>query len=42
MVAASEGGSAKVRRIALLVSRTNFLLSIPLIYFMGAQSHSGF
>lgn len=42
MVEASEGEIAKAKRVALLASRTNTLLSIPMLYFMAAQSHITF
>jgi uncharacterized membrane protein len=31
--------AAKLARMAFLASRTNFFLSIPLLFFMGASSH---
>jgi uncharacterized membrane protein len=39
-VAADE--KAKAARLAMLTSRTNTLLSIPMLYCMVAQSHGGF
>ncbi|MFV2056473.1 MAG: urate hydroxylase PuuD [Thiohalomonadales bacterium] len=33
---------AKAKRTALLASRTNTLLSIPMLYFMASQSHGVF
>lgn len=39
MVTASPEEKAKAARIALLASRTNTLLSIPMLFFMGASSH---
>jgi uncharacterized membrane protein len=40
--AATDEQKAKAKKIALFASRTNVVLSIPLIYFMGAQAHGGF
>jgi uncharacterized membrane protein len=40
--AATDEQKAKAKKIALFASRTNVALSIPLIYFMGAQAHGGF
>jgi uncharacterized membrane protein len=39
MVPATDEQKAKARRVALLASRTNMLLSIPMLLFMGAGSH---
>lgn len=39
MVQASDEEKNKARRVAFLVSRVNTLLSIPMLYFMVAQSH---
>jgi uncharacterized membrane protein len=39
IVAASDEEKAKARRVALLASRTNFVLSIPMLLCMGGQSH---
>lgn len=39
MVQASDEEKNKARRVALLASRTNTALSIPMLLFMGAQSH---
>ena len=39
MVQASDEEKARARRVALLASRTNTLLSIPMLLFMGAASH---
>jgi uncharacterized membrane protein len=39
IVQASDDEKAKARRVALLASRTNMLLSIPMLLFMGAASH---
>ena len=41
MVQASDEEKNKARRVAFLVSRVNTLLSIPMLYFMVAQSHIG-
>ncbi|HEV7446457.1 MAG: hypothetical protein JWO04_2108 [Gammaproteobacteria bacterium] len=39
LVAATDEQKAKARKVALLASRTNFALSIPLILCMGSASH---
>lgn len=39
LVAATDEVKAKARKVALLASRTNFVLSIPMIMCMGGQSH---
>ena len=39
IVAASDDEKNRARRIALLASRTNTMLSIPMLLFMGAASH---
>lgn len=39
MVEASEEEKARAKRVAFLASRTNTLLSIPMLLFMGAASH---
>ncbi len=39
IVAASDEEKAKARKVALLASRTNFVLSIPLLLCMGASNH---
>ncbi len=39
MVPASDEQKAKARRVALIASRTNFVLSIPLLLCMGASNH---
>jgi uncharacterized membrane protein len=39
MVEASDADKAKAARVALLASRTNTMLSIPMIYFMVASAH---
>jgi uncharacterized membrane protein len=36
---ASDAEKARARRVALLASRTNFILSIPLLLCMGASNH---
>jgi uncharacterized membrane protein len=42
LVEASAEAKAKAGRIAMLASRSNTLLSIPMLYCMAAQSHGGF
>jgi uncharacterized membrane protein len=42
LVPATDDEKAKARRVALLASRTNMLLSIPMLFFMAAASHGGF
>lgn len=42
IVDANADEKAKAGRIAMLTSRTNTLLSIPMLYCMAAQSHGGF
>jgi uncharacterized membrane protein len=39
IVAASDEEKAKARRVAFLASRTNFMLSVPMLLFMGSASH---
>jgi uncharacterized membrane protein len=39
MVEASDEEKNKARRVALLASRTNTALSIPMLLFMGASAH---
>ena len=39
LVQASEGEKARARRVALLVSRTNLVLSVPMLLCMGASNH---
>ena len=39
MVEASDEQKAKAARVALLASRTNTMLSIPMLFFMGANTH---
>jgi uncharacterized membrane protein len=40
LVSATDKEKAKARRVALLASRTNMMLSIPMLFFMGAMSHA--
>lgn len=35
----NDAEKAKARRIAFLASRTNLMLSIPMLFFMGASAH---
>jgi len=42
MVEADADSKKKAGRIAMLFSRTNTLLSVPMLYCMIAQSHGGF
>jgi uncharacterized membrane protein len=39
LVAATDEQKARARRVAALASRTNTMLSLPLLLFMGAASH---
>ena len=39
LVAASDEEKARARKVALLASRTNFVLSIPMLLCMGAATH---
>jgi uncharacterized membrane protein len=39
LVSATDVEKARARRVAFLASRTNTLLSIPMLLFMGAASH---
>jgi uncharacterized membrane protein len=39
LVAATDEEKAKARKVALLASRANFVLSIPLLLCMGASNH---
>jgi len=39
LVSATDQGKARARRVAFLASRTNPLLSIPMLLFMGAAGH---
>jgi uncharacterized membrane protein len=41
MVPASDPEKAKARRVAFLASRTNTMLSIPMLFFMAAAGHQG-
>ena len=41
IVQASDAEKNKARRVAFLASRTNTALSIPMLFFMVAQSHIG-
>jgi uncharacterized membrane protein len=40
MVQATDEQKNKARRVAFLASRTNTMLSIPMLYFMAAGGHS--
>jgi uncharacterized membrane protein len=42
IVPATDDEKARARRVAMLASRTNFVLSIPMLACMGAASHGGF
>ena len=39
LVPASDEQKAKARKVALLASRTNFALSLPLVLCMGSATH---
>ncbi len=39
LAATPPADAAKLARMAFLASRTNFYLSVPLLFFMGASSH---
>jgi uncharacterized membrane protein len=39
LVPASDEKKAKARKVALLASRTNFALCIPLVLCMGSATH---
>ena len=39
IVSATDEEKNRARRVALLASRTNTLLSIPMLLFMGASAH---
>jgi Predicted membrane protein len=39
LVSASDAQKNKARRVAFLASRTNVMLSIPMLFFMGAGAH---
>src|SRR5262245_10703460 len=41
LVAATDPEKAKARRVAFLASRTNTMLSIPMLFFMAAAGHQG-
>ena len=41
LVQASDAEKNKARRVAFLTSRVNTMLSIPMLYFMVAQTHIG-
>jgi len=41
MVQATDAEKAKARRVAFLASRTNTMLSIPMLFFMAAAGHQG-
>ena len=41
LVEASDAEKAKAKKIALLASRINTVLSIPMLLFMGAAHHPG-
>ncbi len=41
LVPADDASKAKSTRLAMLASRTNTMLSIPMLYCMVAQSHAG-
>jgi uncharacterized membrane protein len=41
MVQATDAEKAKARRVAFLASRTNTMLSIPMVFFMAASGHQG-
>jgi len=41
IVAATDAEKVTARRVAFLASRTNTMLSIPMLYFMAAGAHSG-
>ncbi len=39
LVAASDEEKARARKVALLASRTNFVLSVPMLLCMGSATH---
>jgi uncharacterized membrane protein len=39
MIPATDEQKAKARRVAFLASRTNTMLSIPMLFFMASSSH---
>jgi uncharacterized membrane protein len=41
LVQASDEEKARARRVAFLASRTNTMLSIPMLFFMAAAGHQG-
>ncbi len=41
LMQASDEEKNKARRVAFLASRTNTMLSIPMLYFMAAGAHTG-
>jgi len=41
MVPATDAEKVIARRVAFLASRTNTMLSIPMLFFMAASAHSG-
>jgi uncharacterized membrane protein len=41
LVPASDEEKAKARRVAFLASRTNTMLSFPMLFFMAAAGHQG-
>ena len=41
LVQATDAEKATARRVALLASRTNTMLSIPMLFFMAAAGHQG-
>jgi uncharacterized membrane protein len=41
MVPATDAEKVVARRVAFLASRTNTMLSIPMLFFMAASAHSG-
>ena len=40
LVQASDEDKAKARRVAFLTSRVNTMLSVPMLFFMGASGHA--
>jgi uncharacterized membrane protein len=41
LVQATDAEKARARRVAFLASRTNTMLSIPMLFFMAAAGHQG-
>ena len=39
LVPATDEQKAAARKVALMASRTNFVLSVPMLICMGGQSH---